>query len=263
MGTSRRQSLLRRAATVLLFAAPLPTVCAYQQPFQPAETAGALARRQGGCLANFYSCADQGAAFNNICCQNGQVCRLDANNNPACCPSNAVCTGTAPATFVTPTGGPTPVSFVQNPYFSFPYAASSFANPGACSAAVSQCSRNYDSCTVELGGNNNGNGGGGHAVTIVVPGGGGTTVAPAPGVGGGSPGSASATSICSSLSGVACGGLSRDMCTNRGTSVGRFYFGTGTANVAAATGVPCNGVGVALAGAVGLAGVGFGVVNGL
>jgi hypothetical protein len=61
------------------------TVCASLQPFLPVETAAAVAKRQA-CLSNFYSCADQGAAFNGICCQNGQRCALDANNNPACCP---------------------------------------------------------------------------------------------------------------------------------------------------------------------------------
>jgi hypothetical protein len=61
------------------------TVCASLQPFLPVETAAAVAKRQA-CLSNFYSCADQGAVFNGICCQNGQRCALDANNNPACCP---------------------------------------------------------------------------------------------------------------------------------------------------------------------------------
>lgn len=56
------------------------------QPFRPVETAAPLVKRQG-CLPNFYSCADQGAVFSNICCQNGQRCALDAANNPACCPN--------------------------------------------------------------------------------------------------------------------------------------------------------------------------------
>ncbi len=59
-----------------------------QRPFRPVETAAALHRRQqNGCLANFYSCADQGSAFNGVCCQLGQSCALDANNQPACCPA--------------------------------------------------------------------------------------------------------------------------------------------------------------------------------
>lgn len=55
------------------------------QPFQPVETAAAVARRQA-CLENFYSCANQGPAFGGVCCQNGQLCALDASSNPACCP---------------------------------------------------------------------------------------------------------------------------------------------------------------------------------
>jgi len=92
---------------------------------------------------------------------------------------------------VTP-GPPTPtaVSYVPNAYFSFPYAATYFANPGYCSAAVSQCSANYAACTAQLGGQ--GGGGAGYAVTIVVPGGGGTTVAGA----GVTYAASSASSIC-------------------------------------------------------------------
>ena len=56
------------------------------QPFRPVETAAPVAKRQA-CLANFFSCADQGTPFSNVCCQQGQRCALDANNNPACCPT--------------------------------------------------------------------------------------------------------------------------------------------------------------------------------
>jgi len=70
----------------LLVLAWTSAVCASLQPFRPVETAAPVAKRQA-CLANFFSCANQGAAFNSICCQNGQRCALDANNNPACCPS--------------------------------------------------------------------------------------------------------------------------------------------------------------------------------
>lgn len=72
---------------LLLTLAWASAVRASLQPFQPVETAPALAKRQT-CLANFYSCADQGgAAFNGVCCHNGQQCALDANNKPACCPA--------------------------------------------------------------------------------------------------------------------------------------------------------------------------------
>lgn len=156
---------------------------------------------------------------------------------------------------------------MPNSYFSFPYVATSFPNAGACSAAVSQCSRNFDTCSSELASGRDGGGGGGggnYGVTIVVPGGGGTTVAPGNGGGGGGDplGSASATSICSSLSSEACGGLSGDMCTNGGKSEGGFYIGTGAENAAARPTGACHGLGLRAAGVV-AAGVGLGVVNGL
>ena len=105
--------------------------------------------------------------------------------------ASAVCTGTAPASFVTPIPTAAPVSFVVNPYFSFPYVATSFGNPGPCSPAVSQCRANYAACTGQLDGQALS---GSYGVTIVVPGNGGTTV-----VGGGGGityNPASATSIC-------------------------------------------------------------------
>ncbi|KAK3330299.1 hypothetical protein B0H66DRAFT_56234 [Apodospora peruviana] len=239
---------LRASAVVLLVIASASSVCASQLPFRPVETAQVIAKRQG-CIANFYSCGNQGAAFAGVCCQNGQRCALDASNQPACCPANAVCTGTAPATFVTPAPSATAVSFVPNPYFSFPYIATYFANPGDCSAAVDQCSSNYAACTSQLDGQA---GGGAFGVTIVVPGGGGTTV-----TGGvqANYGTASATSICNSLSSVACSGLQPSMCTLSATTAGGFYFGTG--NAAARPTAACYGA-MAAAGVAGLA-----VVNAL
>ncbi|KAK3941848.1 hypothetical protein QBC46DRAFT_381602 [Diplogelasinospora grovesii] len=245
----RPHFLLRMRDIFLLAATAVASAQASQrprQPFQPAETASpraaaaaaaaavpiALDRRQsqGGCIANFYSCAGQGSAvFNNVCCQYGQTCALDASNNPACCPAGAVCTGTAPATFVTPTAAATTaVSYVPNAYFSFPYVATYFANGGDCSRAVSQCSSNYAACTSQLEGL--AGSGGGYAVTIVVPGGGGTTVT---GAGQTTYATASATSICNSLSSAACSNLQLGMCTMTGTTASGFYFGTGGANAAA------------------------------
>jgi hypothetical protein len=113
----------------------------------------------------------------------------------------AVCTGTAPSN--APTARPTvPVSYVPNPYFSFPYAQTSFDNRGQCTSAVSACSENYDICVSNLGG------GGNHGVTIVVPGLGGTTVG-----GGGSNLGASATQVCSSLSSEACSNIQATQCS--------------------------------------------------
>ncbi|KAL2157428.1 hypothetical protein VTH06DRAFT_6120 [Thermothelomyces fergusii] len=237
---------------LLLVLAWASATCASMQPFQPVETAGAIARRQQSCLDNFFSCADQGPAFDGTCCQNGQRCALDVNNEPACCPINAVCTGTVPASFVTPDpAGPTPVvSYVPNEFFSFPYIATYFPNPGYCSAAVMQCSSNYAACTSQLA-RVGFVGDGGYAVTVVVPGGGGVTVTAAAGI---SVDAAAATSICSSLSSVACGGLEANMCTWSGTATDGFYFGTGAENPAARpTAAACAGmVGVFAAGVAGL-----------
>ncbi|KAK4144634.1 uncharacterized protein C8A04DRAFT_27570 [Dichotomopilus funicola] len=247
---------------LLTLAAWPSSVCArVQQPFQPVQTAApaavraavppahavAFAKRQE-CLTNFFSCADQGAVFNGVCCQNGQRCALDEANSPACCPFNAVCTGTAPATFVTPNpaDATTAVSFVPNSFFSFPYIATSFANPGHCSAAVSQCSANFAACTAQLG-SDSGNGGG-YAVTVVVPGGGGTTVAPANGI---SVDAAAVTSICNSLSIEACSGLQPSMCTRSGTAADGFYFGTGGGNAGARPTPPPAAVAMACAGLAG------------
>lgn len=87
----KQRSSLPRVQTAL--AVRLLTLCvvaaaSQQLRFQPAATGAGLQRRQTtGCLANMYSCATQGAAFNNVCCMYGQICALDANNNPACCPA--------------------------------------------------------------------------------------------------------------------------------------------------------------------------------
>ncbi|KAH6854384.1 hypothetical protein B0I37DRAFT_28875 [Chaetomium sp. MPI-CAGE-AT-0009] len=241
----------RNPGGLLLLLAWTSVVCASLQPFQPVETAAPVAKRQqSSCLANFFSCADQGPAFDGVCCQNGQRCALDANNSPACCPTNAVCTGTAPS-FVPPdAAATTAASYVPNVFFSFPYVATYFANPGHCSAAISQCSANHAACTSQLAGQNGL--GGGFAVTVVVPGGGGTTVAAGGGL---SVDAAAATSICNSLSSAACGSLRPSMCTMTGTSTAGFYFGTDSGNAAARpTGVAaCAGlVGAVAAGVAGL-----------
>lgn len=113
----------------------------------------------------------------------------------------AVCTGTAPAT--APTRGATAAaSYVNNPYFPFPYAPASFANSASCAAATKACSDNYSACLTGLQGV-----AGGYRVTINVPGGGGTTIGGAAGNLG-----SSATPICSSLSSRACSKLDATDC---------------------------------------------------
>ncbi|KAI1415667.1 hypothetical protein F5Y13DRAFT_156530 [Hypoxylon sp. FL1857] len=165
------------------------------------------------CPANYFSCEDRGAAFAGTCCENGQLCALDAHSQAACCPTTATCTGVAP------TGTTPAASFVSNTYFSFPYIPTSFANSVACTSALNQCSSNYEACVSELAGT----AGAGYGVTIVVPGGGGTTVAATQGT---ALPSATATSVCSSLSSEACYNLQSSQCTQAGTT-GGFYIGTG------------------------------------
>ncbi|KJZ71200.1 hypothetical protein HIM_09406 [Hirsutella minnesotensis 3608] len=193
-----------------LIAASLRACCASQlttpapATYAPATTAPALLAR-AQCPANTFQCPTSlGAAFSDICCQNGQTCAFDANQNPACCPAGAVCTGTAPATpgEATPTA---PVSYVPNQYFSFPYAATTFGNSASCALAVQACSSNYAACLSGLQGN------GGYAVTINVPGGGGPTVGGAlQNLG------TSATSVCSSLSSQACSKVEATKCESFG-----------------------------------------------
>lgn len=117
--------------------------------------------------------------------------------------SRAVCTGAAGTTAgATPT---TAVSFVPNSYFAFPYIPTTFPDSGACTSALGQCSENYAACTSGLAGAR-----GGYGVTVVVPGGGGTTVAPTHAT----VPTASATSICSSLSSEACHDFQTAQCTD-------------------------------------------------
>lgn len=245
-------SLLVFITTVLASAQP--------QPFLPAETPAPVQRRYHagtpidvlvprqtttattGCISGTFSCATQGAAFASICCASGQACALDAQNSPACCPSGAVCTGTAPTSFRPPST--TPVSYVGNPFFSFPYIVTSFSNAAACSRAVSACSANYGACTRGL------EGGAGGGATVVV--GGSTTVGGAVGT---TYATSSATSICSSLSSVACFGIQDSYCT--AGSTGGITVGSANAAAARPTGFPC--VGMVAAGVA--AGFGLGVMG--
>lgn len=251
----RRKSLFSTTFAVL-FASLSPLVArAEHKPFLPVQTvepvrryhaavpAEVLFARQtlsSGCISGTYSCASNGAVYSGICCASGQACTLDASNSPACCPSGDVCTGTAPSSYRAPSS--TPVSYVANTYFSFPYIVTSFSNKAACTRAVSQCSANYAACTADL------EGVGGNGVTVVVPGS--TTVTNS---GTATYATATATSICSSLSSVACFGIESSYCT-AGSTAG---FTVGTANAAARpTGMPCMGIVAGVA-----AGVGFGMVR--
>jgi hypothetical protein len=179
-----------------------------------------LRKRDGNCPVNHNSCSTLAKADGGACCIAGSTCTLDHARNIACCPIGATCTGTiqiATAT-ITSAGGVTfgattttstaatatitgSASYVTNPYFPFPYITTSWTNSAACVSAYSNCQTNYAACTVDL------QGGGGNGVTIVAPGGGTTVAATAVNLG-----IASATSICSSLSLVACHGLVTQNC---------------------------------------------------
>lgn len=244
--------LLTLTLNLALLITYLPSVLAKQQEFRPAETAtptlgrlraatpvhALFARQTSGCISGTFSCASEGSAFSGVCCATGQTCALDADSSPACCPSGAVCTGTAPSSYSAPSA--TAVSYVANAYFSFPYVATSFSNAAACTRAASQCAANYRACAADL------EGAGGAAVTIVVPAGNGgsTTIGASAGT---TLPTASATSICQSLSSVACHTIETSYCT-AGSTAG---FTVGTAN-AAPTNMPCIGLVAGVAVGVGL-----------
>jgi hypothetical protein len=180
-----------------------------------------LRKRDGNCPVNYNSCSTLAKADGGACCIAGSTCTLDHARNIACCPIGATCTGTIQIATGTTTGaggggvilGTTTTStaatatitgaasVVSNPYFPFPYIATSWTNSAACVSAYNNCQQNYVACTVDL------QGGGGNGVTIVAPGGGTTVAATVQNLG-----AASATSICSSLSQAACHGLATTNC---------------------------------------------------
>lgn len=50
--------------------------------------ASVIFRRDDSCPANTFRCSEElGERFRDICCQNGQTCAVDADDEPACCPS--------------------------------------------------------------------------------------------------------------------------------------------------------------------------------
>lgn len=201
-----------------------------------------LLKRQN-CPANYFYCSTiiQSAA----CCSTDAVCSLDNAGNPACCPIGSYCTGTIPvgskpsstAVFVTTTSSgvvivsttttaapatttaAATITYVANPYFPYPYIATSFANSAACASAYSSCANNFAICTADLAGGGNG----GYAVTVSGPNGG-VTVSPTAAM---SLGTAIANAVCSSLSSVACSGNS-GTCSVYGTAAATTTFVVGS-----------------------------------
>lgn len=192
-----------------------------------------LLRRQNICGSGFISCASFGGV--GACCKSNAMCALDQAGHVACCPVGSACTGTINAGSVAATGlssastmassqsSPTTKtpsttgnsaqitgskSTVQNPYFPFVYLPTTFSNAADCSSSFSSCATAFTSCTSSLGGGANGITAPG--VTITGPGVGATAQSPLP--------SASAASICSSLSTQACYPLQLTSCPMYGTA---------------------------------------------
>lgn len=200
-----------------------------------------LLKRDANCPVNYDSCTTLAADDGGACCVAGSTCTRDAAGNIACCPIGATCTGqltqatgttsggggvfgasatttASQAAAVTTTSGT--ASVVSNAYFPFPYIPTTYVNSVACNSAYSACQANFAACTNDLAGN-------GFGVTVVAPNGGGVTVAPTVAA----VGSASAASICSSLSQQACYGIQSSNCPPFGsgtTTGGVFVVATNT-----------------------------------
>ena len=199
-----------------------------QSPAQNNDTLvdGELLRRQtdpNECASGYNACININQP--GLCCPNDNVCSADNAGHPACCPIGSACTGTiAPisqgssptatgtqtttgvaTTTITgnPTGTETPfvqgsgasaTSWVPNTFFPFAYLPTTYSSAAACSSAYSRCQSDAARCTAALANGQN------FGVTVSAPNGG-ATITAVPSVG-----SASASSICSSLSSAACSG---------------------------------------------------------
>lgn len=244
-------------------------------------------RKRGSCPTDYHSCATLAADGSGSCCTKNAICSLDFASQVACCPSGAVCTGTIsiPTTTATTTaataatksssggfvlGGSTTTTsstsftstktttstahatttFYTNSYYNFPRIASTYSNSIACLSAYSECQTNYAICTAELAG-------GAFGVTISAENGG--TTVDASNTGTWELGLASATSICQSLSSVACLDIQSTQCVQFGSGNAQatttMGFVTGTSG---AWKCGCGGVGVgglaAVAAGVGIVG---------
>lgn len=191
-----------------------------------------LLRRQTNpneCATGYNACSNINQP--GLCCPNDNVCSTDGAGHAACCPIGSACTGTiAPVTqgssptgtqsstgtqtptitgsatttiTANPTGtdppfvqgsGATASSWVPNTFFPFAYLPTTYTAAAACSSAYSRCQSDAARCTAALAGGQN------FGVTVNAPNGG-VTITAVPSLG-----SASASSICSSLSSAACSG---------------------------------------------------------
>ena len=136
-------------------------------------------------------------------------------------------------------------SYVNNPYYPYAYIPTTYTDAAACSSAYTTCHADFTSCSAFLAGQPGANG-----VTVSVAGGGGTTVVASAAVTTYAPDFAS--SVCASLSGSACYGLTVEAC-------GRFGGATATSNANGAA-AAARRTGIQYAVGVG-AGVALGVVG--
>ncbi|OAA59827.1 Twin-arginine translocation pathway, signal sequence [Niveomyces insectorum RCEF 264] len=213
----------------------------------PVAHVAAAAAATTACPPGAYSCAAaHGAAFDGICCVDSQVCMLDADHQPACCPRGYACTGRPATTFTSATATATYVPNTDGavfPYLLLPpgaaAATAALADSAACVAVAQQCSQAYAQCTAQLEGGSGGGDGhsGGPPVTAAAVGGTTTTTTEGALAGGATAGhhgvtivvagsttltkravgtaaattthvaAAAAASICSSLRSEACGDL--------------------------------------------------------
>jgi hypothetical protein len=220
-------------------------------PIQYARGQPLILHKRQTCPTGYNNCGYLGSGADGACCSSDQNCAVDAAGHVACCPSNAVCTGTIDGTITvsvttsttnTPVPGETtttgsfnsvnPIttgvagggSTVPNTYYPFTYIPTFFANAGICSSYWTSCQSASASCFTSLAGTN------GVTVSGVA---GGTTI-----MGQSALVAISASSICSSLSATACRGLSTQRCN-------------GDANAGGPRPTPCPGLVYAMgAGAV-------------
>ncbi|KIX04907.1 uncharacterized protein Z518_05778 [Rhinocladiella mackenziei CBS 650.93] len=206
----------------------------YSDPLFGLSNDAILVKRQN-CDSGYNPCSNVGA--DTVCCPSDTNCALDEAGHVACCPFNAVCTGTidgsitgtssttssqGPVLGGTTTSSTTATSFpgftsettgvagggstVPNNFYPFIYIPTSYANADLCSTAYSSCQTASTSCFVSLAGANgvtvSGLGGG-----ITVQGASGTIIS-------------SASSICSSLSAQGCYNLQETQCSIFGSGSG-------------------------------------------
>ena len=205
--------MLRLIHNVVILYIIVPAIFALEtHPFIPPSYHGSpfdILKRASKCGK---SCSSMGE---NVCCGKKTVCALDQVGNVACCPFDAVCTGTI-VTGATPTPKP-PVAAaantfsgaishaisatetIQNQYYPYPVLPTTFVDEKECSSSISSCQAESAKCTGYIEG-------GGYGVTVNGQGGEITNQAAIP--------ASSVESICSSLSEAACHGIQLSACPN-------------------------------------------------